>query len=232
MDASSRKLDVNIAAVLDRIPEAITAVCQANDLADARVRVTVTPPPVDADQPLLLVTAVAIAGYPPELYERGMTVLLCTDYRQSDKDPLAGHKTTSYLPRLLALRTAQQRDCGESIWFTPDNRLTEGCISNIFVVKKGTLTTPPLDAPVLPGVTREAVIELAKTNQIPINETAGTVDDLLDADEVFLTNSIMEVMPVTRIERKPIANERPGEITGQLMNAYRKLVRNEISDCP
>ena len=161
-----------------------------------------------------------------------MTVLLCTDYRQSDKDPLAGHKTTSYLPRLLALRTAQQRDCGESIWFTPDNRLTEGCISNIFVVKKGTLTTPPLDAPVLPGVTREAVIELAKTNEIPINETAGTVDDLLDADEVFLTNSIMEVMPVTRIERKPIANERPGEITGQLMNAYRKLVRNEISDCP
>lgn len=226
---SATHFKMPIAEVTGLIPEAVRTVLDANRLSDARIRITVTPPaPTDPDaRPVLLVTAQAVAGYAPELHEKGMTVLLCTDYRQSSLDPLTGHKTTSYFPRLAALRVAHERGCGESLWFTPQNQLAEGCISNVFLVKGGRLRTPPLETPVLPGITRNAVLRLAAEAGIDAGEASCTVDDLLDADEVFLTNAIMEVMPVTHIERKPIGNEKPGAITVQLLGAYRKAAQRE-----
>lgn len=235
MQNSAARLHLPIARAVPLISEAVRAVLDANELTDARIRITVTPPdPVapagstePADQPLLLVTAQPIAAYPPELYEKGMTVLLCTDYRQSAQDPLAGHKTTSYFPRLLALRTAQERGCQESLWFTPANQLAEGCISNVFIVTGGVLRTPALETPVLPGVTREIVLELAGREGLHVDQSPINVNDLLDADEVFLTNAIMEVMPVTRIERKSVKDEKPGELTRRLRDAYRAFVESQ-----
>ena len=222
---SADTLNMRLGDVVERIPNAIDAVLEANGLQNARVRFTVTPPASqeEPDQITLLVAAQAIAGYPPEIYQKGMTVFVCNEYRQSRYDPLAGHKTTSYFARLLALRQAQQKNCGEAIWFTPENFLAEGSISNVFLVKNGTLRTPPLDTPVLPGITRSAVLELARTNNNPPEEAPCTINDLLNADEVFLTNAIMEIMPVTRVERRAIGNERPGPITQQLANAYHEL---------
>jgi branched-chain amino acid aminotransferase len=192
------------------------------------VRFTVTAAdPLDPQaRPTLIVSAQAVTGYPPEMYEKGMTVFICTDYRQSAQDPLAGHKTTSYFPRLVALRTAQERGCNEALWFTPANLLAEGCISNVFLVKNGELRTPPLDTPVLPGIAREVVLEQAAALGITAHQVPCTIDDLLDADEVFLTNSVMEVMPVTRVERKAIANEKPGPVTRRLLEAYRTLTQS------
>lgn len=225
MKRSAKKLDMAVGHAIDQVPEAVQAVLDANNLTDARLRFTVTPPsPQHEDErPTLLVAAQATTGYPEELYQQGMAVFLCTQFRQSAHDPLAGHKTTSYLPRLMVLRNAQNRDCGEALWFTPANLLAEGCISNVFLIKKGKLTTPPLDTPILPGVTREAVLELAADNDIPAEESACTVNDLLDADEVFLTNAVMEVMPVTRIERRAIADEKVGPVTRRLAKLYRQL---------
>ena len=80
-----------------------------------------------------------------------------------------------------------------------------------------------MNTPVLPGITRAAVLELASELDIPAEESPRTIKDLLDADEVFLTNAIMEVMPVTRIEKKPIAKEKPGPITRRLAQAYEEL---------
>ncbi len=232
MAASARHFDMPVLGLIEQVPEAVTAVLQANSLRNARVRFTVTPPGAHGDQekPTLLVVSQVTAGYPPEFYTRGMTVHLNTRWRQSGHDPLAGHKTTSYFPRLLALRAAQAAGCGEGLWFTPDNRLAEGCMSNIFLVKGGRLRTPPLDTPVLPGVTREAVMELAAAAGIPIEQVACTINDLLDAEEVFLTNAIMEIMPVTRIERKTVGNEKPGAITRQLAEAYKGATAAESSD--
>ena len=207
------------------VPQAVAEVMEANRLRDARIRFTVSPPGQTApsDGPLLLVAAQETAGYPLELYERGMTVYACTAYRQSRHDPLAGHKTTSYFSRLLVLRDGQDRACGESLWFTPENLLAEGCISNVFVVKDGRLRTPPVDTPVLPGITRGIVRELARQAGIEAAEAACTIEDVLGAEEVFLTNAIMEVMPVTRVELKAIGEEKPGEVTRRLAAAYREL---------
>jgi branched-chain amino acid aminotransferase len=222
---SARHFDMPVLDLLEQIPQAVQAVLAANNLRNARIRFTLTPPGAhgEGERPTLLVAAQQTAGYPPELYERGMTVHLCTRWRQSAHDPLAGHKTTCYFPRLLALREAQAVGCGESLWFTPDNRLAEGCISNVFAVKGGRLRTPPLDTPVLPGITRAIAMELAAATGIAVDEVPCTVNDLLDADEVFLTNAIMEIMPVTRVERRTLADEKPGPLTGRLARAYAEL---------
>lgn len=228
MACSARHFDMPVAKLLDEIPQAIAAVLDANRLRNARLRFTVTPPGAydQSEKPTLLVSAQEATGYPPELYEKGMTIHLGTRWRQSSHDPLTGHKTTSYFSRLLGLRDAQAAGCGEGLWFTPDNRLAEGCISNVFLVKNGRLRTPPLETPVLPGITRAIVLQLARSASIETEETPCTVNDLLDADEVFLTNAIMEIMPVTRIERKSVSGEKPGPVTARLAGAYRETIAN------
>ena len=120
-----------------------------------------------------------------------MLAVICP-YKQNGEDPLVGHKTTNYFGRLLALRQAQRARAGEAIWFTTTNRLAEGCISNIFLVKDGRLLTPGLATPVLGGIVRKVVLESARQSGIECAETELVIKDLLEADEVFLTNSIME----------------------------------------
>ncbi|MHC4444581.1 MAG: aminotransferase class IV [Planctomycetota bacterium] len=226
MKASAEKLHIPVEEVIEQIPPAIGQVLEANQIKNARVRFTVVPPNSwdEKSRGILLVAAQQLTGYPPQLYEKGMTVYVCNQYRQSSNDPLVGHKTTSYFPRLIALREAQQRQCGEALWFTPDNLLAEGCISNIFLVKDKKLLTPPEHTPILPGITRATVLELAQNNDLSAELVPCTVEQLLDADEVFLTNSIMEIMPVTNIERSPIADEKPGPITKQLHELYKQLI--------
>ncbi len=222
---SAARLNMPIGDSAEKIPAAVQQVLEANQLSNARVRITVTPPG-STDEPhhvTLLIRAEATRGYPAELYERGMTVCVVSQYRQSKLDPLAGHKTTSYFPKLVALRDAQDRQCGEGLWFTPDNFLAEGCMSNVFIVSGGCLKTPTVDTPVLPGITRATVIEIAKREGITVDQTDCTIEDLLKADEVFLTNSVMEVMPVSRIERHPVNKEKIGDTTKRLAEAYKTL---------
>jgi branched-chain amino acid aminotransferase len=221
-----------------------------NGLSDSRLRLTVTRGTVTQDplhgprvEPNLFLTATQLEPYPLEYYRKGLTVILLDEQKLNPYDIQAGHKTIDYLSRLSALREANRRQAGEALWFNVHNYLQSGSISNVFVVKDGRLVTPPTamelrepgvarDVPysrsnVLPGITRATVIELANSNGIPVETAAIDVNRLLDADEVFLTNSIMEIMPVCRIERKAIGQDKPGPVTMKLMEEYRKLVSAE-----
>ncbi len=205
-----------------------------NQLTDARVRLTVTAgsmldqPPGERPTITVCVTASACTAYPPELYANGMAVAL-SRFRQSSTDPLAGHKTTNYLPRLLALREAQRHHCGEALWFTPENLLAEGSISNVFLVKGGVVKTPPRDTPVLPGITRTVILELCREKGIKADESPLNINDLLDADEIFVTNSGMEVMPVIRVEKRDIGAGHPGPVARELLDLYRAQVETECT---
>jgi len=205
-----------------------------NELDEARVRLTVSAGSMlhgegqQDTQLTVCVTAAPLSPLPPELYQKGVQVAIC-NHRLSSTDPVAGHKSTSYLPRLLGLREARQARCVEAIWFTTQNLLAEGCISNVFLVRGKTLLTPSLDTPVLPGIARGVVLELAQREAIDVREGALTINDLLDADEVFLTNAIMEVLPVIRVEQKDIGTGEPGAVTRRLIEGYRGLVRKECS---
>jgi len=206
-----------------------------NELTTARIRMTVTvgsvhPAYARTDTPPLnvCVTAAEMPPYPQELLTRGMAVLIAP-FRQSRTDPLAGHKTINYLPRLMALRSAQKMHCGEALWFTPDNLLAEACISSVFVVKDGGLFTPPLDTPVLPGVSRSVILELAAEQSITAEEKPLNINDVLDADEIILCNSSLQVAPVCRVEKKDIGDGKPGVMALRLRELFIEKVKKELS---
>lgn len=206
-----------------QIRQAIDEVLTANKLSNARMRLQISNGAIQADGNTvtnLLVTATEFTPYPDEYYKKGVRVAL-TDFRQNPKDPFCGHKTTCYGARLTALKNAHEKLATEALWFTTENFLAEGSISNVFLFKDGALFTPPVQTPVLPGIARKTVIEIAEAENIPCHEQPLQVGDLLAADEVFLTNVIMAVLPVTSVEAHTVADGKPGKVTKQLSQAYK-----------
>jgi len=230
---SARRLGWAVAPDADELRDNVDQVVSATEHEDARVRLTVTTGSLRAGQdepPKLTIIASAAPGgrYPDECYRKGVTVLF-SPYRQGTHDPTTGHKTTSYFARLASLREAHAHGAFEALWFTYDGHLAEGAISSVFLARDGVLRTPPLDTPVLPGITRATVIELAGELGIEVREEALSGDDLLAADEVMLTNSLMEIVPVVRVGRQAIAQEKPGEIAGKLLVAYGERIDAECA---
>jgi branched-subunit amino acid aminotransferase/4-amino-4-deoxychorismate lyase len=179
-----------------------------------------------AARPTVLATASAVQRHPAEHYKNGWRVCI-SPYKTNRLDPLAGHKTLSYLPRLMAMRDAAERHCNESLWFTTENLLAEGSVCNAFIVKDGAIFTPPTNTPVLAGTVRKAVIELAHANGIAVEEKEIDVNLLLAAQEAFLTGSVLEVMPVTSIEKHIVGDGLPGAVTKRVMELYQELIRRE-----
>jgi branched-chain amino acid aminotransferase len=237
----------------EQIAEAIAALLKANELADARLRLTITRGAVTQDplhgmhlHPTAILTATAFEPYPAEYYEKGMTVLAYDLQKLNPYDMQAGHKTLNYFSRLAAMRDANRRGAGEALWFNVHNYLQCGSVSNIFLVKRGELLTAPtqaeLDDPqvatdcpyprsnVLPGVTRKVILELAQEHGLSIRRQGLSIDDLLGADECFITNSIMEVMPVCRVERKPLGADKPGDLTRRLAMLYRTAIDRALAN--
>ena len=220
-------LGIRATATAESLTRAVEEVLAANGLAEARMRMTLSPGSTKSDEPTTLVTAEPLPEYPAEWYERGVAVVI-SSFRQSMADPTFGYKTGCYFPRVLARQEAQRKGAEEALWFTPDNRLAEACFCNVFLVRDGAVATPPRDTPVLPGVVRQTVMELCETLDIEcVDQSALTIHDVLAADEVFLTSSTMGVRPVVRIERHVVGEEKPGDITRQLMAAYRRILDDE-----
>ena len=237
--ASSEALFIPLQYKDSVLASAMEELMRRNDVTDARLRLTVTRGAVQTDPlhgtrltPTVFLTAAPLDPYPAEFYERGLTVILLDEQKLNPYDLQAGHKTLNYLSRLAGLCEANRRGAGEALWFSVHNYLQSGSISNVFLVKDRALITPPTraearDEPsvVLPGVTRAAVLEIARSLGIETRLSRIDVNQLLDADEIFLTNSIMQVMPVCRIERKPVGDEKPGVMTRRLSSALMDEIR-------
>ena len=158
--------------------------------------------------------------------------------RLNPTSPMAGHKTLNYWPRIHTLQHAAAAKAGEALWFTVTNHLAGGCVSNVFVVIDGVLALPfargeePGDAvgpAVLPGTTRAAILELCEGLGIETRRCTIDIDELLAADEVFLTNSSWGVLPVVAVEKKTIGSGVVGEMTARLRQAWLDLVEHETS---
>ena len=211
---SAEKLKINLRGNKKFIADAAYETLNANELKEARIRLTATSGAMNAEksEPTLLITAVNFEPYPKSYYGKGVMVVL-NSYRQNPQDVLSGHKTTSYFSRLSALSVAHQKRASEALWFTIDGRLAEGCVSNVFTVKDSVVYTPSLKTGILPGIARKTVLNLAGKNSMKAEEKELTIEDLLGADEVFITNVIMQVMPVIKIEAHDIAGAKPGPVT-------------------
>lgn len=231
---SARTLGWTVVPDPEDLADNVGQVVSATGTAEARVRLTVTTGTLHAaatDTPALTIVATAspFEKYPDDCYRQGVTVIE-SHWLQGAHDPIAGHKTTSYFARLASLRAAHAQAAFEVLWCTPDGHVAEGAISNVFVVRDEQLLTPPVNTPVLPGIARATLLELAVELGIPVREQNLSPEDVRGADEVFLTNSIMEVMPVVRLGRHPIGNEKPGDTTRDLAIAYGRLVDRECGD--
>lgn len=224
---AAEKLAINNTYKKKFLKKALSDTLEANNLSDARIRLTITSGSVSSEQqdpqPTLLIAAAELKPYPAEYYQKGVMVVLCP-YRQNPNDPACGLKTTSYMSRMLGLKFAQKQKAAEALWFATDNRLAEGCISNVFIVKDSAIFTPALNTPVLPGIARKTVLKLAADNSMRCSEKDLHIDDLLDADEVFITNVIMQVLPVIKIEKHDIGTGKVGLVTKEIGRYYDELV--------
>ena len=227
---SANKLSINNNYDRKYITDAIYKLLQVNKLTDARLRLTLTSGPMaESDQQrqaTLLITATKLAPYPAEFYKKGVLVVLC-GFKQNPDDPTYGHKTTNYFARIIALNLARQKRATEAIWFTVDNRLAEGCITNVFLVKDSMLYTPPIETPILAGVARKTVCQIAIKNSIELVEKDLYIDDLLNADEVFITNVIMQILPVSEIEKHTVGEGKVGPVTKKLQKYFEEFIKNE-----
>lgn len=224
---------------------AVDEILERNELRDARLRLTVTRGQSTQDPlhgthltPNCFLTSTDLQPYPANYYEQGLTVMLNDEQKLNPYDQQAGHKTLDYFSRLAGLREAVRRGAGEALWFNVHNYLQSASVANVFLVHDGALITPPTaeelrnadvaertpypKSNVLPGITRAAVIELAHANNLPVHVQAVNVEHLLAAREVFLTNSIMRIMPVSRIEQHVVGEGGVGPVTRALTELLTK----------
>lgn len=205
-------------------------VLATNELTDARLRLTlsagegdIVPNPTTCENVTVFIVARPLTPLPPEHYEKGYKAIFSSLQRNS-QSPLSRLKTSCYLENVLARQEAKAAGADEAVMVNEQGLVAEGSSSNIFVVQKGQLLTPSIGCGALPGITREAVLELAQSLAIRATETELKPEKLLAAEEAFFTNSIIEIMPFTRLGDKSIGSGKPGALTLRLMEAYKNLV--------
>lgn len=214
---------------------------EANNLENARIRLTVSHGESDElpwqetdNQPTVVITARDYQPFPPDVYEKGFKVGI-SSYQRSRHSSLSGIKSINYLVNVLARREATLNGLDEALLLNEDGYLTEGSTSNIFFVKSSCLVTPSLDSGILPGITRDLVIEIAGRLGIKITEENISPSDLPQFQEAFLTNSTMEIMPVSSIivqdgQSTVFQSGGIGEVIQRLINTYKERVAEETGE--
>jgi len=227
-DAISLKLPMR----LDKIGDALNEALSINKLQEAYVRLHLSrgPGEIGLDPalcvaPTMVIVAKPFHDYPAAYYEHGVSVAVVTTRRNHPLALPPSVKGTNFLNNILAKIEAINAGAYEGIMLNWEGYVAEGTISNIFMVRKGVLYTPHLDTGILEGVTRDLVIRLAKRKKIPVKEVMLRPKDLRASNECFITNTTMEIMPVTTIDEKKIGKGTPGPVTAALHQAYRKEVR-------
>jgi D-alanine transaminase len=153
----------------------------------------------------------------PDMYEKGLTVITAQDMRWERCDI----KATSLLANVMQKQQAVENNADEAILIR-DGHVLEGAATNVFVVKEGLVMTAPKNNLILPGITRDAVVEILNENDIPLLEQAATPQQLEQADEVWITSSTKECAPVTTVDAKLVGSGKPGELWQKVYNLYQE----------
>jgi len=213
--------------------DAICKTLKTNRLSSAYIKLAVTRGEgrfgishKDIFSPNVVITAKDFEGYPGWMFDIGLSAVLTGV--QNEESVISGIKTLNYLPYILARYDAKARGFDEAILTNTKGYITEGATSNIFIVKNNTLITPSETSGILPGITRGIIIEIAKKLKISVKEKLVTRRELLGADETFLTNSLAEVLPVTKVDSKRVGTGGVGDITKLLRISYQKAVIRDV----
>ena len=230
---SAKAIWLRIPMSKEGMAKAIESTLKANKLRDSYIRVVVTRgagtlglDPNKCPKPSVIIITDTISLYPREFYEKGLAVVTVATLRNHNAALCPRIKSLNYLNNILAKIEGLQAGVVEAIMLN-----TEGCVAectgdNIFIVRGGALSTPPVTAGILEGITRNCVIEIARGLDIPVREENMTRYDLFVADECFLTGTAAEVIPVVKIDSRPIGAGKPGPMTLRLLQEFHKLTRN------
>lgn len=202
-----------------------------NKFKNAIIRLTVTrginEPSFQIDPevpPTVIVHVRPHQPLPKTIYQKGIQATLLTMPAPVLPDVKRNLKTCNFLSNILVREISQRQGSMEGIIVDPVLGVTEGATSNLFIVKDGVLKTPAVSIAVLDGVTRRVVIEIAKNHKIPTQEGTLQVEDVLTADEVFITNSGIDIVPVIRVDDSFIGNKKPGILTCFMQDEYLKCI--------
>ena len=225
---SAEILDISIPSecTTDKVRDAIEELLNRNGLCNAYVRIMLTagisqPPENTAVTFCILVKG--LQRYPEKLYRLGADVIVST-VRRNPTCPLAAHKTLSYWVNLIARKEAADLGARESILLDTRGYVAEGSCTNLFFVSDGCLNTPSLKANILPGITRAKVMELASASGLTVGERMFRLHDMKKADEAFMTNALMGIIPIRSIDGIALGKRGSGRNTRQLMKAYEALI--------
>jgi branched-chain amino acid aminotransferase len=173
--------------------------------------------------PTVVIVVKALEPFPEAARRDGIAVALVGVRRNHPRALDPAIKSSNLLNNVLATREAQARGAQEALLLNAEGRLAEGAGSNVFLVKAGELLTPQLAAGLLAGITRELLLEIAPRLGVEAREADLGEAELRGADELFITSTLKEVMPVTRLDGEPVGDGRPGPLTRRLQDAYREL---------
>ncbi len=229
---SAKAICLTIPISLAEMEKAIYETLSANDLKDAYIRLVVTRgagslglDPNRTSDPQVIIITDKIVMYPAEYYENGLSIITASTIRNHPAALSPRIKSLNYLNNIMAKLEGLQAGCEEALMLNHKGEVAECTGDNIFLVRGGDVLTPPIDAGILEGVTREAVIELARTDSLIVREIPFTRHDVYIADECFLTGTAAEVIPVVKVDNRPIGDGKPGKITRELIRKFRELTR-------
>jgi branched-chain amino acid aminotransferase len=217
----------------DEMEAAIYETLKKNSLIDAYIRLVITRgagalgiDPTQTSDPQVIIITDSIKLYPAEFYEKGLKIITASTIRNHPAALSPRIKSLNYLNNIMAKLEGLRAGCIEAVMLNHKGEVAECTGDNIFIVKRGVLMTPPKDAGILEGITRNAILDLARSLGITAFEQTMTRHDLYVADECFLTGTAAEVIPVVDIDGRTIADGQVGAVTSQLLAAFKEMVRN------
>ncbi len=231
---SAKAIQLEPPVTPERMMELTAEAVRRNGLKDAYIRLVLSRgkgdlglDPRKCSKPSLIIIADAIQLYPEEFYEKGLRVITVSTRRNHPSALNPAIKSLNYLNNILAKLELNRAGVPEGLMLNTEGFVSEATGDNVFLVKDQALITPPPAAGMLVGITRQAVMELAQEAGYGVSERLFTLLEVYTADEVFLTGTAAEVIPVVEVDARPVGDGKVGKITSELIAAYRRLVLSE-----
>jgi branched-chain amino acid aminotransferase len=229
---SAKGIALEIPMSASEVTAATLETIRQNDLHDGYIRLLVTRgvgslglSPDSCRRPSIIIIAATIALYPDALYQKGVTMVTCATRRTAPAALSPRIKSLNYLNNVLAKIEAQHAGAAEGVMLNEQGYVAECTGDNLFILKRGRLYTPPINAGILEGVTRRVAFELAEKNGFITEERDLTRYDIFTAEECFLTGTAAEIIPAVELDRRPIGTGQPGPLTLKLIEDFRRLTQ-------
>jgi len=234
LEHSAKAILLDLPLSREELSEAVCETCRRNELQNGYVRLVVTRgpghlglTPDGCGPPNVIIIADEIQLYPEEFYENGLKIISVPTRRINASALPPAVKSLNYLNNILAKIEAKRVGFQEALMLNDKGEVAECTGDNVFILSKGVLFTPPLDAGSLRGITRATVLDLADELEVPYREQALTRYDLWTADECFLTGTAAEVIPCVEVDHRPIGNGQPGEMTRRFITLFREKAKTD-----